>query len=180
MKYVCRKRYEYLSYVLKAIKHISSMNLMFLLLYQWKSNINFIKFHYCRYRVVRNTRIETLIKLIDRISSPLHKNWNNLGYKDRYRIVSRYLIEQLYRQSRSACKYFSYCKSTNKNFTRNFFFSEKEVISEAYGRKFVISPPSKPILLLYSRTKDLEDFLSDCNRISAKKPNQVRLKHSKT
>ena len=132
-----------------------------------------------QYRKIRDCRIETLIIACDKIAPELCKYWKTSSHKEKQKLVSKYLINELYKYSRVLCKYKNDSKCVNKLFTRNFFFLEGQIISEGFGRNFRIPLPAKPFLRLYSQTKDLLSFIVESDKQLSKKIQARKLRNNK-
>ena len=164
MKFAYRKRCEFNSLVLKCVKRIQQMDLLVLLMYRWKRSIDLIKYRYSQYRKINKFRIDALVIACNRVATEVLNHWAKSTHSEKIELISKYLINELYRFSRGMCKYKGEIKSSNKTFTRNFFFSEGIAISEGFGRNFRIGPPNKPILRIFSRKEDLINFLNESDR----------------
>lgn len=144
------------------------MNLLTLLLYRWREAIKFIQSCYRKYKLVKLARIQIMYIKCMKSSIRTLAIFSKSPKIYIYEIISKFILNESYKYSRSKCKYLYDIRSVNKKFTRNFSFWESEMISTSLGRNFQISLPPPPKLSLFLKTEELVEIFENLNKTSRK------------
>jgi hypothetical protein len=169
LRFVTNKRQSYKTKVLKHVKLILRSNLLVLLLYRFLRYVCFIQASFRRYRIIKTTRLQVLMKKINQKGFTLVHFWNSSSVNQKFDVLIRFYREEAYKYSKAKSKYMDDTSAVNKKFSRNFSFWNNDSFNQAAGRNFNFVLPDPPQFDILSKIDQLSQYINSFDYRSRKK-----------